>query len=62
MPNYDWKCRLCGATFERRESMDTPTTACPECQGTADKQPSAPGFALKGPGFHKNDYPTPGRR
>lgn len=29
---------------------------CPVCEQMAPKIASAPGFALKGTGFHKNDY------
>jgi putative FmdB family regulatory protein len=34
MPTYDYKCSVCGNTFERFHSMTAdPVKACPDCGG-----------------------------
>lgn len=64
MPNYDWKCRDCGGTFEKVTPSTVTETDCPLCVdkygpgggvGVAARQPSAPPFTVRGgtPRFHK---------
>lgn len=34
MPTYEYECRSCGRTFERRQPMsDAPLRECPDCGG-----------------------------
>ncbi len=57
MPTYDFRCRDCRQVFEEKVSVETDLLPCPrqECQGVADRLPSAPGFSVKG--FNaKNGY------
>ena len=60
MPTYDYRCVDCRkkleliltSTADRAEHY-----TCKACGGTLERQPSAPAFALRGTGFHANDYP-----
>lgn len=57
MPVYEYKCRDCGIVFEFRQKFsDQPLTECHQCGGTVAKQISLGGFALKGGGWHQQDY------
>jgi len=60
MPTYEYRCRQCGAAFEKFQKMtDAPLTACPSCGGPVDRLIGAGGgLILKGAGFHANDYPS----
>lgn len=43
MPTYEYKCKKCGNTFEKFQSMsDAPLSNCPKCNG--------PVYRLIGPG------------
>ena len=63
MPNYVYVCPKCGATRERQRliSERDGCTLCHRCYHEGDvlmtRVPGAPGFTLKGKGFHCNDYP-----
>ena len=63
MPNYDWKCTVCGHLFEAVEPTNITTLLCPwgphASQGlialrTAIRLPAAPAFKVTGgtPKFH----------
>ena len=50
-----------GDTFivsEHFPSDDQIVVACPVCGGRMTRQPAAPAFALKGPGWFRTDYDT----
>ena len=51
MPTYEYKCEMCGLTFERRQAItEDPITECPECHGVVHRLVSGgAGFVLKGP-------------
>jgi putative FmdB family regulatory protein len=55
VPNYDFKCNVCGKTFEMNVPMTAPNPTC-VCLGESTKLPSAPGIAFRGPGFYVTDY------
>ena len=38
MPVYDFRCRACGTTTERRAAVETRSAVCPECGGDAQRQ------------------------
>jgi putative FmdB family regulatory protein len=60
MPLFEFVCTSCGHKWERL----TPTfrhlplyVTCPNCPtGNGERVPSVSAFALKGAGFHINDY------
>ena len=52
MPIYDFTCKNCNTTFEAFAKIETRELDCPECEGTAVRQISAPAFQLKGDGFY----------
>jgi putative regulatory protein, FmdB family len=60
MPNYDYRCRKCGARAEANVSIaqrDFDGPNCKACNGyPMDREVSAPAFKLVGTGFHRNDY------
>ena len=67
MPMYDYRCGLCGAQFEVRQSFSDDTlSVCPPdggpaaCEspgeGAVKKVFSGVGIAFKGDGFYKNDH------
>jgi putative FmdB family regulatory protein len=57
MPLYEYKCRLCGKTFEVIQKFaDEPLKTHPECGGPVEKLLSAPAFHLKGTGWYATDY------
>ena len=56
MPAYDFRCRACGAVFEKTQSMDDANPAC-ECGGATDKAYLAPPKAhFQGGGWAKDNY------
>lgn len=60
MPTYSFRCAN-GHECDRWrliEDRDLPVM-CPECEGDMTRQPAAPGFALRGSGFHSVDYAKP---
>lgn len=58
MPTYEYRCRPCGAEFEKFQKMsDEPVAECPECGANAERRLSAgAGFLFKGSGFYITDY------
>ncbi len=58
MPTYEFKCRSCGARFEKFMSIsDNDEIHCPKCSAVAELLISTGGgFILKGSGFYANDY------
>ena len=59
MPNYEYKCDVCGHKFEELQSIkDDPLQECPRCgEKTLRRLFGVPGLKFNGPGFHVNDYP-----
>ena len=60
MPTYEYRCKKCGKTFEKLQSMSEPALkkcANPKCRGAAERLISAgAGFIFKGTGFYQTDY------
>jgi putative FmdB family regulatory protein len=60
MPNYEYKCPVCGGVEERQRPIAERDNVaiCRECPGinAMDRLAAAPGFALVGAGFYQNDY------
>lgn len=56
MPIYEYRCTACGHRFEERQGFnDPPRTACPKCQGSAQRVIGAVGVVFKGSGFYSTD-------
>ena len=56
MPLYVYRCKECGVTFERRQSIhDEPLTECPECKGRVHRVLQPVGIVFKGSGFYITD-------
>jgi putative FmdB family regulatory protein len=61
MPRYTFRCATCRVVTEASTPIatrDQIVVACPVCAGRMARQPAAPAFKLKGPGFFKTDYDT----
>ncbi|KXK01472.1 MAG: putative regulatory protein, FmdB family [Acidobacteria bacterium OLB17] len=57
MPIYEYKCKQCGAVYEKRQNVsDPPLTTCEKCHGELEKQWSLSGFQFKGGGWYVTDY------
>jgi putative FmdB family regulatory protein len=58
MPTYEYKCQVCGYTFEKFQNMkDKLVTKCPRCNGTVQRLISGgAGVIFKSSGFQKTDY------
>jgi len=59
MPTYDYRCRNCGHTFEKFQSItDRPVRKCPICGKLGVKRLIGTGAAVifKGSGFYQTDY------
>ena len=59
MPTYDYKCKSCGHTWEKFQSMSAaPEKKCPECgKNTAQRLIGiGAGVIFKGGGFYETDY------
>jgi len=57
MPLYEYKCRLCGKTFEVIQKFsDEPLKSHADCGGEVERLISAPAFHLKGTGWYATDY------
>ena len=58
MPIYEYKCEMCGNTFEYLQKMsDKPKEICTSCnRKTLKKVVSAGGFQLKGTGWYATDF------
>jgi len=57
MPTYEYKCKKCGNTFEKFQSIiENPLTNCRTCDGEIYRLISKNGnFILKGNGFYSTD-------
>ena len=63
MPTYTYRCQKCGHEFERFQSMsDEPVKRCEKCKGKVQRVFHPVGIVLKGPGFHKTDYRSSGKK
>lgn len=65
MPTYQYRCKQCGAEFEKVQSFsDDSTPKCPSCGTRSKKNISkvfgAVGISFKGGGFYKNDHGNTG--
>jgi putative FmdB family regulatory protein len=57
MPLYEYKCHVCGKTFEVLQKFaDEPLKTHPDCGGEVERLFSAPAFHLKGTGWYATDY------
>ena len=58
MPNYDYRCGVCGHVQEVFTTMgDDKLKKCPACGKRKSKRLIGKGnFILKGPGFYNTDY------
>ena len=60
MPIYEYKCDSCSKQFEIfQKYSDEPLSHC-ECGGPLRKLISNTSFVLKGTGWYKTDYASPG--
>ena len=57
MPTYEYKCKKCGNTFEKFQSISAnPIKKCKSCDGEAYRLISKNGnFILKGSGYYSTD-------
>jgi putative FmdB family regulatory protein len=61
MPIYEFVCEACGHIVERLQKLtDPPPDACPECGGKMAKIMSRNSFQLKGGGWYRDLYSSPG--
>ena len=58
MPTYEYKCKDCGYTFEKFQSMkDKPIAKCPKCSGKVQRLIGGGGAVIfKGSGFYATNY------
>ena len=58
MPTYEYKCKQCGNTFEKFQSItESPIKNCKKCEGEVYRLISKNGnFILKGSGFYRTDH------
>jgi putative FmdB family regulatory protein len=57
VPIYEYKCEVCGHTFEViRKFSDEPIASCVACAGPVRRLWSPPGLLFKGTGFYATDY------
>lgn len=58
MPTYIYRCKNCGETLERFQSIvDPPLTVCPFCSGELERViTGGSGLIFKGSGFYITDY------
>jgi putative FmdB family regulatory protein len=62
MPMYEYRCAVCGSTFERMASYDDHTTAiCPNGHSDTQRVFSPPGIVFKGSGFYVTDNKSHGK-
>jgi putative FmdB family regulatory protein len=64
MPTYEYKCKKCGSTFEKFQSItEKPITHCQFCNGSVYRLISKNvSFILKGSGFYSTDNPKTNRK
>jgi putative FmdB family regulatory protein len=58
-PIYDFKCQLCGLSFEQKQDADDKQDlkcSDPLCQGYAVRCFPLTSFKLLGKGWHSSDY------
>lgn len=57
MPTYEYKCKKCGSTFEKFQSIkEDPIKKCKSCGGEVYRLISKNGnFILKGSGYYSTD-------
>lgn len=61
MPTYEYKCSKCETTFEVVQKItEDPVSKCSECGGKVERLINATNFILKGNGWYKTDYASPG--
>ena len=58
MPTYEYKCKKCGYTFSKFQSItEEPIKTCKKCNGEVYRLISKNGnFILKGNGFYSTDH------
>src|SRR5262249_30251914 len=57
MPLYEYRCDVCGHTFEKIQKFSDPLVdACPRCGGAVHKLMSSPAIQFKGSGWYITDY------
>jgi putative FmdB family regulatory protein len=57
MPLYEYKCGLCGKTFEVMQKFsDEPLRVHEGCGGEVERLLSAPALQFKGSGWYVTDY------
>jgi len=63
MPTYEYKCKKCGSTFEKFQSItENPIAQCKYCDGSVYRLISRNvSFILKGSGFYSTDNPKANR-
>ncbi len=62
MPLYDYRCHLCGETFEVRQKFaDAVLTVHENCGGELERLISVPALQFKGTGFYITDYGRNGK-
>jgi len=61
MPLYEFQCRLCAHTFERRQSVNDPYPECESCGGEVRKVFQPTPIIFKGSGWHITDYGRSGK-
>jgi len=58
LPLYEYRCRKCGAQYEKiRKFSDPLLTKCEKCGGKLEQLLSSPAIRFKGSGFYITDYP-----
>ncbi|HEV2176205.1 MAG TPA: FmdB family zinc ribbon protein [Terriglobia bacterium] len=58
MPLYEYRCKKCGARFERIQKFsDAPLVKCEKCGGKIERLLSSPAIQFKGTGWYVTDYP-----
>src|ERR1035437_1132590 len=62
MPLYDYRCHLCGKTFEVRQKFaDAVLTVHENCGGEMERLISLPALQFKGTGWYVTDYGRNGK-
>lgn len=62
MPIYEYRCAVCGSTFERVTGFDdTSAVTCPNGHSDTRRIFSPPGIVFKGSGFYVTDNRSNGK-
>jgi putative FmdB family regulatory protein len=62
MPIYEYRCSICGSTFERMTGFgDTSAATCPNGHNHTQRVFSPPGVVFKGSGFYVTDSRSNGK-